>query len=59
MPDLKLKPQITRTDIAELLSSIGKPGDKRDEKYKAIQELERQNNQQIKLEDSLASYEEF
>lgn len=57
--DLKSKPNLTRTDVAELLKSIGEPGEKRDEKYKAVQELERQNGQNIKLEDSLASYTEY
>lgn len=59
MEDLKLKPKITRTDIAQLLKSIAIPGEKRDEKYKAVQELEKRNTQQVKLEDSLASYEEW
>lgn len=59
MEDLKIKSQITRQDIADLLESIAKPGEKREEKHKAVQELNRQNFQNIKLEDSLASYKEW
>lgn len=57
--ELKTKPNLTREDIAQLLASIGKPGEKREEKINAVKELEKQNFQNIKLEDSLASYEEW
>lgn len=57
--DLKTKDKITRTDIAELLKSISKPGEKREEKIKAVKELDKSNFQGIKLEDSLNSYSEF
>lgn len=57
--DLKQKQNLTRQDIADLLVSIGAPGEKRDEKYKAVQELEKKNTQDINLEDSLASYEQW
>lgn len=56
---LKTKQMITRQDIADLLASIGKPGEKHDEKYAAVVELEKQNSQGVKLEDSLASYEQW
>lgn len=56
---LKLKQNLTRQEIAELLASIGKPGEKREEKIAAVSELNKQNFQHIKLEDSLNSYEEF
>ena len=56
---LKLKQNLTRQDIAELLASIGKPGEKQEEKIAAVSELSKQNFQNIKLEDSLNSYEEF
>lgn len=57
--DLKSKPKLTREDIASLLSSIGSPGEKQEEKISAVKELEKQNFQGIRLEDSLNSYQEF
>lgn len=56
---LKLQPKITRQDVADLLKSIGKPGEKREEKIIAVRELDKQNFQGIKLEDSLNSYTEW
>lgn len=56
---IKKQKSITRTDIAILLASIGEPGEKREEKRNAVTELGKQNTQNIKLEDSLASYEEW
>lgn len=56
---LKTQSQISRTNIANLLKSIGKPGEKREEKITAVSQLDRKNTQNIKLEDSLASYEEW
>ncbi len=57
--DLKSKDRITRQDIADLLKSIGKPGEKRDDKLKAVQELELKNNQGHSVESTLDSYAEF
>jgi hypothetical protein len=57
--NLKTQGKITREDIAALLASIGKPGKKRDEKLKAVQELERKNMQGHGLEVTLDSYGEW
>ena len=57
--DLKKKPKIGRGDIAELLESIGKPGEKREEKIAAIKELGRNNNQGYGIHETLESYNEF
>lgn len=56
---LKTKQNLTRQDIAELLASIGKPGEKREEKVAAVKQLSRANFQQIDLAASLNSYEEY
>lgn len=56
---LKAKPNLTRQDIADLLRSIGKPGEKREEKIEAVKQLSRANFQQVDLAASLASYGEF
>lgn len=56
---LKAKQTLTRQDIAELLASIGKPGEKREEKTAAVKQLSRANFQQIDLAASLNSYEQF
>lgn len=56
---LKVKPNLNRQDIADLLKSIGKPGEKRDEKIAAVKELDKQNSQGIDLSDSLNSYEAY
>ena len=53
-------PQIkTRDDLAKLLASIGKPGEKREEKLKAVQELKLSNKQGHALELTLESYKEY
>lgn len=57
--DLKSKHPITRQDIADLLVSIGGPGEKRQEKIQAVRDLGKTNFQSIKLEDSLESYSEY
>lgn len=59
MDDLKLKQNITRTDIGELLASIAPPGEKRTEKMEAVKQLEKENFQGIKLEQTLDSYREW
>lgn len=56
---LKAKPNLTREDIAQLLKSIGKPGEKRTEKTEAVKQLSRANFQQVDLSASLNSYEAF
>ena len=55
----KSKDKITRADIANLLKSIGQPGDKRDEKIKAVKDLELTNPQNIDVVDTLKGYSEF
>lgn len=57
--ELKSKTKLTRSDIAELLSSIGKPGEKREEKLEAIKQLNRANLQKYGLETTLDSYLEY
>lgn len=59
MNDLRNKDQITREDIKELLESIGRPGDKQDEKRKALIDLNKENFQGIRLEEDIESYPEF
>lgn len=49
----------TRQDMADLLASIGKPGEKRDEKFAAVAELNKQNYQGHDVTDTLESYVEF
>lgn len=56
---LKVKNSVTREDIANLLASIGKPGEKRAEKIAAVAQLGHANSQGIKVEDALNSYEAF
>jgi hypothetical protein len=50
---------VTRQDVADLLKSIGKPGEKRDQKIKAIKDLEMKNSQGHALENTLDTYKEF
>lgn len=57
--DLKRKSKLTRVDIADLLSSIGKPGEKRDEKLAALEELGRVNRQGHSIALTAESYGEF
>lgn len=58
--ELKTKGKgISRQDICDLLSSIGKPGEKQDEKIKAVKELGLTNQQGIGVEVTLHSYAEF
>lgn len=49
----------TRTDIAALLASIGKPGEKRDEKIAAVQELGLKNSQGHGVELTLETFAEY
>lgn len=55
--DLKDNPILTREHITQLLESIGKPGEKREEKFQAVVELERKNGQGYGIEHTLESYE--
>ena len=55
----KPKSQITRADIAELLKSIGEPGEKRDEKAAAVAGLLLKNPQGIDASESLVDFEEY
>lgn len=58
--DLKVKRNITRSDIAELLASIGAPGKKRELKIKSVQSLKlRTNRQGHHVHDTLETYGEF
>lgn len=56
---LKNKRQITRDDITKLLKSIGKPGDKQEEKIAAVKSLERKSRQGYDVSETLHSYKEF
>jgi hypothetical protein len=56
--DLKNK-TVTKEDIAAVLSSIGEPGEKQDEKIATIKELGLKNFQGVPLEDTLDVYEEW
>lgn len=57
--ELKAKSTISREDIGQLLSSIGEPGKKQDEKIKVVRSLERSNRQGHGIEVTLESYSEF
>lgn len=56
---LKNKSNITRVDIANLLKSIGEPGEKRDEKTQAVESLNRTNRQGHNVSLTLSSYLEW
>jgi hypothetical protein len=52
--------QISRDDIARLLKSIGKPGERTNDKIKLVSQLNLPtNNQDHAAEQSLHSYKEF
>lgn len=59
LDDLKLKQNLTRQDIADLLASLGAPGENQDAKIAAVKELNKENSQGIPLQNSLTSYSEF
>jgi hypothetical protein len=59
LDDLKKKRNITRTDIAELLASLGEPGQNREEKLAALKSLNRQNRQGHDLSVTAESYREY
>lgn len=56
---LKTQTNISRADIAKLLSSIGGPGEKKQEKVNAIKELNRSNRQGYDISETLETYEEY
>lgn len=56
---LKRKRDLNRADIAALLKSIGKPGEKRDEKKAALEELGKVNRQGHDLAMTVESYMEY
>lgn len=49
----------TRADMAELLASIGKPGEKQEEKLAAVVALDKQNRQGHDLVTTIESFAEF
>lgn len=57
--ELKAKHPLTRDDISELLSLVGRPGQKQQEKIDAIKELNKSNFQGVQLEKTLDSYQTF
>lgn len=59
LQELKIKPDLTRQDIADLLKSIGAPGEKRDEKLEAVKQLGKINRQGHGLELTLDGYGEY
>ena len=50
---------VTRSDLAELLASKGKPGENRDQKLEAVKALKLKNPQGHELELTLDSYKEW
>lgn len=56
---LKKQAKISRSDVANLLASIGKPGQKRDEKLAALKELNKQNRQGHDLSLTAETYPEY
>lgn len=59
LDELKSKPKVTRDDIERLLESIGKPGEKHQEKIDAVKQLNKPNRRGIKLETTLEGYKGF
>lgn len=56
---LKTQQTLSRSDIAELLASIGAPGESLQEKKDAVAQLNKQNFQLYKIEDTLSTYAEY
>ena len=59
LDELRGKKKLYRGDIAELLASIGAPGEAREEKLLAVRELGKSNFQGHSLETTLDSYQEY
>jgi len=57
--ELKVKKDITRDDIEELLKSIGETGVKRQEKIDTVKQLNQVGGNGIRLEQTLESYRNF
>lgn len=55
----KNKPDLSREDVADILKSIGKPGEKQDEKIATITQLGKANFQGHNIALALTSYPEF
>lgn len=56
---LSKRGQITRQDVTDLLSSIGNPGEKQDEKRAAVSVIDEVNFQGHSIMDDLESYSAF
>lgn len=61
---LSLNRELTRADIADVLKSVGKPGEKRDEKIAAVREMceamnTGRNTQGHPIWDTLDEWEDF
>lgn len=57
--DLQKQSKITRQDISDLLTSIGKPGEKQNEKLQVLQDLGKKNRQGYDLSVTAETYQEF
>jgi len=57
--DAEVKPVVTRQDLADLLASIGKPGENREEKLTAVAALNKQNIQGHDVTGTLESFAEY
>lgn len=56
LEELKTKKKLTRDDIERLLESIGKAGEKHQEKIDAVKELNKSNGQGVRLEQTIEGY---
>lgn len=56
---LKAKKKLTRNDIAELLKSLGEPGENREIKLEAVKQLTVSNFQGVRLESIVEDYQEY
>ena len=59
LDELKAKKKLTRDDIERLLKSIGKPGEKHQEKIDTVKELNRVAFNGVRLETTLEGYMAF
>lgn len=57
--DLTQKDIITRSDLADLLASLGAPGENREAKLEAVKALDRRNFQGFGLEETIEEYQEY
>lgn len=56
LEEIKLQKIITRDDIERLLKSIGKSGEKHQEKIDAVKQLNKSNGQAVRLEQTIEGY---